>query len=121
MADIAHGAHGAATAHGAAHDHPSEKIYIKVAALLLGITIVEVVIYYIQWLHDHKVLGPTLMVLSAVKFVTVVGYFMHLKFDDRRLAYLFTGAMLLSIATVVALYLLLQLHGIDYAAGGMIK
>jgi cytochrome c oxidase subunit 4 len=120
MADVAHGGHSAA-AHEPAHDHPGEKIYIKVAGLLLAITIVEVIIYYIQWLHDHKVIGPTLMILSAVKFVTVVGYFMHLKFDDRRLTFIFGGAMFLSIATVIALYLLLQTHGIQYTVGGMIK
>ncbi len=121
MADMAHGGHGAAAEHDAAHDHPGESIYVKVAVVLLAITIVEVIIYYIQWLHDHKVLGPTLMILSAVKFVTVVGYFMHLKFDDRRLTFLFSGAMFITIATVTALYMLLQFHGIDYAAGGMIK
>ena len=123
MADIAHGGAGIATAHDdeTSHAHPGERIYVKVAAVLLGITIVEVVIYYIQWLHDHKVLAPTLMVLSAVKFVTVVGYFMHLKFDDRRLTLLFGGALLLSLGTVVALYILLQYHPIDYAQGGMIK
>ena len=123
MADLAHDGHSAVAAHGqeAAHDHPGERVYIKVAAILLGITIVEVIIYYIEWLHDHKVIGPALMILSAIKFATVVGFFMHLKFDDKRLAVIFSGALFLSLATVIALYFLLQYHGIQYTAGGVIK
>jgi cytochrome c oxidase subunit 4 len=121
MADMAHSGHSAASAHETTHEHPAENIYIKVAAVLLAITVIEVIIYYVQWLHDHKVIGPTLLVLSSIKFVTVVGYFMHLKFDDRRLSFVFGGALLLSLAIVVALYILLQHHGIDYTTSGMIK
>ena len=118
MADIAHGGHGAA--HEPAHDHPGEKIYIKVAAVLLAITIVEVVIYYIQWLHDHKVLGPTLMILSAVKFVTVVGYFMHLKFDDRRLTWIFMGGFMLAAAIFVGFCTMHYYHQVTEFASNMI-
>ena len=66
-------------------------------------------------------IGPALMILSAIKFATVVGFFMHLKFDDKRLAVIFSGALFLSLATVIALYFLLQYHGIQYTAGGVIK
>lgn len=118
MAEYAQTGHGVESAHEAAHEHPGDRTYIKVAVVLLAITITEVVIYYIQWLHDHKVLGPALLALSAVKFVTVVGFFMHLKFDDRRLTVIFGGALATVLATVIALYLLLQLHGIGYTDGG---
>jgi cytochrome c oxidase subunit IV len=119
MADIALTEHGPVSAHEAAHHHPGERVYVKVAAVLLVITIIEVVIYYIQWMHDHKVIGPALLALSAVKFATVVGFFMHLKFDDRRLTVIFGGALAIALATIIALYVLLQHHGINYTTTGM--
>ena len=61
--------------------HPGELTYIKVAAILALITVSEVVIYYVQWMHDSGALVPTLLVLSAIKFATVIAYFMHLKFE----------------------------------------
>src|SRR5687767_5885185 len=60
------------------HDHPGEMVYIKIAAILAAVTAIEVVIYYIEALKD--VLVPALLLLSAGKFIAVVGYFMHLKF-----------------------------------------
>jgi cytochrome c oxidase subunit 4 len=122
MADLAHGGHGTALPdpHEAAHEHPGELVYIKVALVLLAITIIEVAVYYIQWMHDHGVIVPALMVMSAVKFVTVVGFFMHLKFDDRRLTYIFAGALAIALATVIALYILFKYHGIDYTLGGLL-
>ena len=63
------------------HAHPSEAVYIKIALILVAITSLEVAIYYIQWFHDSGALVPMLAILSIVKFVTVVAYYMHLKFD----------------------------------------
>jgi cytochrome c oxidase subunit IV len=85
-------------AHGeqdlAAHDsgagaleqaHPGPKTYTIVGVILAIITLLEV------WAYTHEairpILVPILLVLSATKFVLVVGFYMHLKFD----APLFTG------------------------------
>lgn len=101
-----------------AHSHPSEWVYIKIAAMLLAITIVEVVIYYIQWVHDKGLLVPALLGLSVIKFGTVVAFFMHLKFDDKRLAYIFGGGLFIAVSIVLALDVLLKVaHPIDYAKG----
>src|SRR5215212_6016312 len=118
---MAHGA-GSLSGHGAGHaagehesGHPSELVYIKVAAILATITIVEVAIYYIQWMHDKGLLVPVLLALSAVKFATVVGYFMHLKFDDRRLTWIFSAGLVVAFSIIMALYALFHWHAIGYA------
>ena len=96
------------------HAHPSESIYIRIALILVAITSVEVAIYYIQWFHDSGALVPTLAVLSLVKFVTVIGYYMHLKFDDARFRYIFLAGLVLAVSIVAALVVLMRTHKIEY-------
>ena len=96
------------------HAHPGDRTYIKVAVLLSIITLAEVVIYYVSELRS--ILVPALIIMSVFKFCTVVLYFMHLKFDDRRLLYIFAAAMLLTLAVVGALDALFRYHAIDYAS-----
>jgi cytochrome c oxidase subunit 4 len=116
MAQVAHDAPLHAEEHHDAHaGHPGELTYIKVAIILACITIIEVAIYYIQWMHDKHVLVPALIVLSAVKFFTVVSYFMHLKFDPRFLAYCFIGGLILGGGLVLSFMGLFGVHEIDYA------
>lgn len=113
---MAHGATGALHAggeHHAEHDHPGERSYIKIALILSLITIIEVAIYYFDL--PHSVLVTALMIFSAIKFVIVVSYFMHLKFDDRRLTYIFLGGLLLGGVILIALDVLQHHHPIDYA------
>ena len=96
------------------HSHPAESIYIRVALVLVAITSLEVAIYYIQWFHDSGALVPTLAVLSIIKFIAVVGYFMHLKFDDARFRYIFMFGMVLGVSIVAALIALMRTHKIEY-------
>jgi cytochrome c oxidase subunit 4 len=112
---VAH--HPADTAHHAeaqAHDHPGELTYIKVAIILAMITMVEVAIYYIPTIADSGVFVPILLMLSAIKFATVVGYFMHLKFDHRSFLYVFAGGLFVGASIVIALDVLHDHHVIDY-------
>ena len=95
------------------HEHPGERTYINVAIILAIITIVEVAIYYFESLRG--ILVPSLIIMSVAKFVIVVAYFMHLKFDDRRLAYIFASAMVVTVAVVLALEVMQRTHYIDYA------
>jgi cytochrome c oxidase subunit 4 len=90
------------------HGHPSEPTYIRIAVILALITLVEVVIYYVDAFGD--ILVPALIVLSAAKFVTVVGYFMHLKFDDRRLAWIFSGGLVVAFAVFIGLAVMQYFH-----------
>lgn len=90
------------------HEHPSERTYITIAVILAIVTLIEVIIYYIDAFSG--VLVPALIALSAAKFVTVVGYFMHLKFDDRRLGWIFSGGLMIAFAVFIGLYVLQNFH-----------
>jgi cytochrome c oxidase subunit 4 len=111
--------HGLELEHGHAapheHAHPGPAVYVRVAIFLAIITIVEVAIYYIQWMHDSGLIVPSLLILSAIKFVAVVGYFMHLKFDDRLFLWIFGFALAIAASIVLALYAIFHFHGFDYA------
>ncbi|MGC4191477.1 MAG: cytochrome C oxidase subunit IV family protein [Thermomicrobiales bacterium] len=101
--------------HEAGHEHPSEAAYIRIAVILAIITIVEVAIYYID--KEASWLIPALMVLGTAKFILVVAYFMHLKFDDSRLALIFSGGMVLALGTFVGLFVLMHFHkAIEFTA-----
>lgn len=95
-------------AHEAGHAHPNEAAYIRIAVILAIVTIVEVAIYYID--QEASWLVPALLVLASAKFVLVVGYFMHLKFDDSRLAFIFSGGMVMALGTFIGLFVLMHFH-----------
>jgi len=81
--------------------HPTPLTYVKIAALLGIITAVEVWIFYIESMAG--VLVPIFIVLSAVKFVLVAMFYMHLKFDERLFSALFVGGLVLASAVILAL------------------
>jgi len=58
---------------------PTPKLYWIIALILAVLTAVEVAIPYIDTLDAVAV--PALLILGATKFLIVVGFFMHLKFD----------------------------------------
>jgi cytochrome c oxidase subunit 4 len=49
------------------------------------------------------VLVPVLLVLSLVKFLLVVLFYMHLKFDSRLFVFLFSGPLLLAVSVMIGL------------------
>ena len=101
-----------------AHEHPSEFTYIRIAVILAIITAVEVVIYYIEALRG--ILVPALIALSAAKFLLVVGYFMHLKFDDKKLAWIFAFALITSVAVFVGVWLMQHFSRVQQFVGELI-
>lgn len=83
------------------HGHPGEGVYIRIAIILAIVTAIEVAIYYVDALRP--LLVPTLLVLSIAKFVVVVGYFMHLKFDDSRYRLMFIAGLVVVFSVIGAL------------------
>ena len=82
--------------------HQPASMYVKIAPILAVLTALETSTYYIDfgWLAV-----PLLIVLMVIKFVTVVSYFMHLKFDNRLFGLLFyTGLFLAIFVYCVALF-----------------
>ena len=91
------------TAHRA---HPTPAMYWGIALFLAVVTAIEVAIPSISALDPVKV--PLLLVLAAVKFGTVVAFFMHLRYDKK----LYRTLFLFGVIGVIPLFLvvLLTMH-----------
>jgi cytochrome c oxidase subunit 4 len=88
------------------HSHPTWKFYVMIGLVLTIITAVEVAIFYIPQLA--AVLVPTLIVLSVAKFVIVVMFYMHLKFDSAVFSRVFFAPLFLAVLVVVGLIILFK-------------
>jgi cytochrome c oxidase subunit 4 len=91
---------------GAEHEHPTWSTYWKVALILTLITVVEVWIYYIPAFVASRLFVPSLLIMSAVKFVTVILFYMHLRYDHKLFRALFTGPLIIAMFTIVGLLFL---------------
>ena len=87
-----------------AQPHPTAGTYIRIATILVIITVVEVGVFYVP--AFKPVLVPVLLVLSAVKFSLVVMFYMHLKMDSRFFTFLFGGPLLLASGVMLGLLFL---------------
>ena len=93
--------------HGHGHDdHDVSKfqIYVQIAMLLAVITGVEIVAVYLPF--AKWILITALVVLSAVKFLFVIFYFMHLRWDKPFCTILFFIGLVLAAGTMGGLMLL---------------
>jgi len=70
-----------------AHSHPTPRDYWLIAFVLAIITGAEVAVTYISALDS--VIAPLLIVMSVAKFVLVVGWFMHLRYEQKAYRNLF--------------------------------
>jgi len=89
--------------HAAAAGHAQSKYhtFVQLAMALAAITGVEIVLVYLpfaRWL-----IISLLVILSAVKFVGVIAYFMHLRWDRAFCTILFLIGLFLALGTVGAL------------------
>ena len=101
-------AHGTAAAtHGGGGGHATVRTYVNVAIVLAIITAVEVATLYIPGIPNWLLVG-SLLVMSALKFYLVVGFFMHLKYDHQIMRALFVGPLIIAIAIILAVMALLS-------------
>ena len=70
----------------------------RIAVILAAITALEVSTYYVDF---GPFFLPALMIMMAIKFLMVVSYFMHLKFDNRLFSWLFYAGLILAITVYV--------------------
>jgi cytochrome c oxidase subunit 4 len=82
----------------AAHGHPTDALYVKVALILAALTALEVSTYYVDF---GPLFLPVLLILMAVKFVVVVLFFMHLRFDSKLFGRVFWSGLILAVAVYV--------------------
>ena len=81
---------------GEEHHHPGVKEYVEIGVILAVLTAIEVALYYAD--VPRQVAVPALLTLTAAKFVLVVLWFMHLRFDSRWFRRLFwTGVIAASV------------------------
>lgn len=80
--------------------HPSPKEYIRIALILAFVTALEVAVYYIN--VPRGVLIGSLFAFALIKFVLVVMWFMHLRFDARTYSRFFT----MGLAGAITLFLI---------------
>jgi cytochrome c oxidase subunit 4 len=104
----------AAVLHSSGESHPSDhgeskfQIFVQIAMILAVITGVEIVLVYIplaKW-----IITTSLVLLSLVKFMFVIFYFMHLKFDKVFCTILFFIGLTLGGGTALALVTLFAVH-----------
>ena len=94
--------------------HPEPRDYVKIAIVLAVLTAMEVALFYIEEGVDsigQSITAPMLLILSALKFVIVVGWFMHLKFEQSFLTKFFSiGAVLAVVLYLITLAALGAVH-----------
>ena len=96
LAQEAHQEHEAQTDHEG-RGHPSDRSYVGIALILAVLTALDVVSFYVE---DElgALLIPALVIMMIVKFVIVVAWFMHLRFDSNLFTRVFVSGLLLAIA-----------------------
>lgn len=98
---------GQEAAHADAHaGHPGWKTYVAVGAILTVITAIEVAIFYIPALAS--VITPVLLTLSGAKFIIVVLFYMHLKFDSPLFGRVFFAPLFLAVLVVIGMVILFK-------------
>jgi cytochrome c oxidase subunit 4 len=95
--------HEAEAHHGS---HPTWKTYVLFGLALTILTAAEVAVFYIPALAS--VLVPVLLTLSTAKFIMVVLFYMHLRFDSAIFSRVFFAPMFLAVLVVVGLVILFK-------------
>jgi cytochrome c oxidase subunit 4 len=86
--------------------HASVGTYVLIGVILTVITAVEVAVFYIPALAG--VLVPVLVTLSATKFVIVVLFYMHLRYDHPLFRRVFFGLLGLAMLVVISMIILFK-------------
>jgi cytochrome c oxidase subunit 4 len=92
-------------------EHPTPAQYWKIAVVLAVLTAIEVGMFYVNQAYDLGMLNSALLIiLAALKFVIVVGFYMHLRYEKTTLTRFFTAGFILAAS----------LYGIVLTALGVI-
>lgn len=87
--------------------HGSPIFYAWVGLILGIITLIEFAIFYIESLGSLMI--PLLLFFSLLKFVMVVGFFMHLRFDNKIFTFMFVAGFVLAVVISILLLILLAI------------
>ncbi|MGH8906500.1 MAG: cytochrome C oxidase subunit IV family protein [Egibacteraceae bacterium] len=81
------------------HSHPGVAQYVEIGVILAVLTAVEVTMYIYREPLGSAITVPALLALTAIKFMLVVLWFMHLRFDHKMFRRVFFFGV--ALATVV--------------------
>jgi cytochrome c oxidase subunit 4 len=89
------------------HAHPvgATRTYWIIGIFLILVTIIEVSAYFYEDVFG-ALATPTVLFVSALKFVVVVMFYMHLKYDSKVFTGIFLFPMALATLVIGGLYLL---------------
>ncbi|MCY3805191.1 MAG: cytochrome C oxidase subunit IV family protein [bacterium] len=107
--DVAEAAHDD---HGEGHEHPSDRQYVKIALILGGLTALEVFTYF-ESVHNlgDAAIYVILIVLMVLKFIYVVAWFMHLKFDSVLFKRIFVAGIVLALGVYLVMLTAFRIWG----------
>jgi cytochrome c oxidase subunit 4 len=81
------------------YSHKMDLLYVKVAGILVVLTAIEIYASYADYLD--KAFLPLMLGLMATKFLLVVLFFMHLRWDSKLFGRMFWAGALLAVAVYV--------------------
>lgn len=84
----------------AEHQHPTFGTFVKIGAVLFVITLLEWAGLFIEGIPF--IVKAALIGLSVAKFILVGGYFMHLKWEKKLLAWAFGFGFVLALLMAIA-------------------
>ena len=90
--------------HVSEHAHPQAPVYLVIAFVLVVLTLLELMVFYVQSLQPMLV--PLLIILALAKFALVAGYYMHLKYDQTIFTVFFGFPLLLAVFIGTSLLML---------------
>ncbi|MDE0652448.1 MAG: cytochrome C oxidase subunit IV family protein [bacterium] len=99
--------------HGEHHEHPSDREYVKIALILGALTALEVFTYF-ESVHNlgDAALYVILIVLMVLKFIYVVAWFMHLKFDSVLFKRIFVAGVVLALGVYMVMLTAFRIWGV---------
>ncbi len=80
--------------------------YFLIFLILAGFTLIETLVSFIQ---QAAIKVPTLVLLSLVKVLLVLLYFMHLRRDSKVYRYLFIAGCILAIPLILVITVVMPL------------
>jgi caa(3)-type oxidase subunit IV len=95
--------------HASTVHHPTPKLYVQLALILAVLTAIEVALFYLEKTIGRGLAMTTLVFLAFIKFVAVIGWYMHLRYEKNLLSRLFTTGFILACS----------LYGIVLASYGL--
>ena len=88
--------------------------FINLAFLMTALTGIELVLVFLPF-NPHLIFW-SLLILSLVKFIGVIFWFMHLIYDKPLYTYSFLAGMIITTGIIIALMLLFSPSKVDHEA-----